>query len=287
MTSAPSDRLRLAGSWLTDPRDSAVQKPLLVVGPSLGTSVEALWRPAVGFLRERFHVVGWDLPGHGAGAPETEAFSVADLAQGVRRLTAAVRQDAGLTGPAYYAGVSIGGAVALQLAVDPEADHSPETGGDAQTGGDGRTIEKVVALCSAAKIGDPQAWRERAEFVERAGTPSMVEGSAKRWFAPGFIEAQPGIAAGLLHSLQNTDRHSYARCCEALAEFDLREQLREAAVPVLAVAGVEDAVCPPEQAELIAQTVPQGRHAVLADVGHLAPAEAPEQTAELIKEFIA
>lgn len=287
MTNAPSDRLRLAGSWLTDPQDSAVQKPLLMVGPSLGTSVEALWQPAVGFLRERFHVVGWDLPGHGAGAPETEAFSVADLAQGVRRLTAAVRQDAGLSGPAYYAGVSIGGAVALQLAVDPETGHEAEADREAGADRDGRTIEKVVVLCSAARIGEPAAWRERAEFVERAGTPSMVEGSAKRWFAPGFIEAQPGITAGLLHSLQNTDRHSYARCCEALAEFDLREQLREAAVPVLAVAGAEDAVCPPEQAELIAQSVPQGRHAVLAGVGHLAPAEAPAQTAELIREFAA
>ncbi|GGE66324.1 alpha/beta fold hydrolase [Nesterenkonia cremea] len=272
MTSAPADRLSLAGSWLTSPEDAPAEKPLLIVGPSLGTSVEALWRPAVSFLEKRFHVVGWDLPGHGAGTPEAEAFSITDLAQGVRRLTAAVRQEAGLTGPAYYAGVSIGGAVAQQLAVDAEAEP---------------TFEKVVVLCSAAKIGEPVAWRERAEFVEQAGTPSMVEGSAKRWFAPGFIEAQPAITAGLLHSLQNSDRHSYARCCEALGEFDLREKLRGAAVPVLAVAGAEDAVCPPEQAELIAQTVPQGRHAVLADVGHLAPAEAPEQTAELIKEFIA
>src|SRR5262245_44113221 len=42
---------------------------LLVVGPSLGTSVDVLWQAAADLLGERFEVVGWDLPGHGRSAP--------------------------------------------------------------------------------------------------------------------------------------------------------------------------------------------------------------------------
>jgi pimeloyl-ACP methyl ester carboxylesterase len=39
--------------------------PLLVCGPSLGTSATALWSPVATLLADDFHVVAWDLPGHG------------------------------------------------------------------------------------------------------------------------------------------------------------------------------------------------------------------------------
>ncbi len=265
---AAGDQIQVTGTRLSSPEISGEAKPLLLVGPSLGTSVEALWGPAVPFLQEEFDVVGWDLPGHGAAAPQPGPFRIEDLAEAVQRFSEAVMREAGSSRPVHFAGVSIGGAVVQQLAVSAE----PGSG-------------KIAVLCSAARIGTPEAWRERASFVERAGTPSMVEGSARRWFAPGFIESQPVAAAALLHSLQNADRHAYARCCEALAEFDLREALSTARVPVLAVAGAEDAVCPPAEARLIAERVPHGEHQVLPGVAHLAPAEAPRATAHLLKEF--
>lgn len=268
MSGETDSPVQLAGTWLSTAADTADGRPLLIVGPSLGTSVEALWRPAVPFLGEDFHVVGWDLPGHGAGTPRAEPFGIRDLAEAVRRLREDIEEEIGAGRRVFFAGVSIGGAVAQQLAV---------------SGAEG--FEKIAVLCSAARIGEPAAWRERADFVERAGTPSMVEGSAARWFAPGFIGSHPAVTAALLHSLQNADRFSYARCCEALADFDVRDALRAAEVPLLAVAGAADSVCPPEEALLIAERVQQGEHHVLPDVGHLAPAEAPQETARLLKEF--
>jgi 3-oxoadipate enol-lactonase/4-carboxymuconolactone decarboxylase len=60
------------------------ERPLLVVGSSLGTSVTALWGRCARLLENRFHVVGWDLPGHGRNtAPAPERLSMADLAAGV------------------------------------------------------------------------------------------------------------------------------------------------------------------------------------------------------------
>src|SRR5262245_9336896 len=86
---------------------------LLLVGPSLGTSVHALWGRCADLLGPGFEVVGWDLPGHGRSRPATKAFSVADLTDAVRELAA---RDGRAT---CYAGVSVGGAVGLQLALDP------------------------------------------------------------------------------------------------------------------------------------------------------------------------
>jgi 4-carboxymuconolactone decarboxylase len=43
--------------------------PLLLRGPSLGTSARNLWGHAAQALTERFRVIGWDLPGHGDSGP--------------------------------------------------------------------------------------------------------------------------------------------------------------------------------------------------------------------------
>jgi pimeloyl-ACP methyl ester carboxylesterase len=64
-----------------------VSRPLLVLGPSLGTSVSALWSDAAGLLIGDVDVVGWDLPGHGTspppGAEDLAGLTVGDLASAV------------------------------------------------------------------------------------------------------------------------------------------------------------------------------------------------------------
>lgn len=246
------------------------ERPLLVLGPSLGTSVTALWAPAVPYLREHFTLVGWDLPGHGKSSPAQAPFTLDQLAEGVVSLQQQVSVELGLDDalPRYVAGVSIAGAVSLLLAQSAE-----------------NPFSKVALVCSAAKFGDPHMWQERADLVEQAGTPTMVEGSAQRWFAPGFLERHPERATRLLHDLQGADRHSYAFACRALARYDAVSDLPGIAVPVLALAGAYDEVCPPESVEQIAQAIPLGHFEVVADAAHQAPTEAPEATAEVLKEF--
>lgn len=251
---------RLAGS--------SGQRDLLVVGPSLGTSVEALWSPAAALVSGRFEVVGWDLPGHGASPPATASFSVADLAEAVRRLTAAALGDRpGRT--AWYAGVSLGGAVGLEAARSP----APFAG--------------FVVIASAARVGVEPAWRERAELVRRAGTPVMVEASARRWFAPGFIDRDPDRAARLLDSLEHADRESYSLACEALAAFDLREDVGAIIAPVLLAPGEHDVAVTVDQAQATASALARGSLEVIAGAGHLPPAEVPGPVAELVLRFTA
>ena len=176
--------------------------PVLIAGPSLGTSAAALWSAAATAL-EQFTVIAWDLPGHGLSPAATEPFSVADLSDSVAALVAGARAGGDIADrqSVYYAGVSLGGAVGLQLGLDHAA-----------------SFEGVAVLCSGAKIGDADGWAGRAETVRNQGTPAVLTGSAERWFAPGFIDREPAVSAALLHSLQDADRFSYAFCCEALAE---------------------------------------------------------------------
>lgn len=244
--------------------------PTLILGPSLGTSSLHLWGPAVPYLKEHFQLIAWDLPGHGESKASTEPFSMSELASSVITMVEALKTDRIIDDAQklYYAGVSIGGATALQLAHDHPG-----------------TFAALAPICTAAKIGTPEGWNERAELVSTAGTPTMVVGSAQRWFAPGFIEKNPIVSTELLHNLQDADRFSYAHACGALAGYDLREELGNIKDPILAINGAQDQVCPPADAEFVAEHAPNAQAAVIDAVAHLAPAEDPVATAALLVDF--
>ncbi|MEU7871896.1 alpha/beta fold hydrolase [Dactylosporangium sp. NPDC049140] len=251
----------LTGVVLADVPD----RPLLLLGPSLGTSAEALWSRCVDELGGAYHVVGWELPGHGRGAPPTAAFGVADLARGVLGLADRLRPGAAFG----YAGVSAGGAVGLQLLLDAP-----------------RRVTAAALLCTAARIGEAAGWHERAATVRTRGTAALVEASAGRWFAPGFAAREPVVAGALLDALRAADAAGYAGVCEALAGFDVRTRLAGIDVPVVAVAGGDDRVTPTAGLAEIASGVRHGRLVVLDGVAHLAPAERPAAVAALLREVI-
>ena len=258
---------RISGVQLSDPSAG----PLLLLGTSIGTSASALWSASAALLGERFHVVAWDLPGHGRNTePVSAGFTMAELAFGVLALADQVLTDRGEPGGRlYYAGDSLGGAVGLQALLD-----APDR------------ILAAVLLCTGAKIGTAEGWRERAARVRASGTTVVVNQSVERWFAPGFLEREPQVGGRLLESLRAADAEAYALACEALADFDVRSQLGDIAVPVLAVAGAEDFATQADLLREIADGVQRGALQILDGVAHLAPAEAPQEVAKLIMKHL-
>lgn len=253
---------------LLSPQRELGDRPLLIVGPSLGTS-SVLWSRVGSLLGEDIDVVAWDLPGHGVSPAAPQAFSVTDLADAVVELVDSIAPGERF----HYAGVSLGGATGLQLGIR-HADR----------------LRTLSVQCSGAKLGTPEGWLERAATVRSQGTPVMIQGSAERWFAPGFMDREPEFSSRLLHALRDADRFSYAFCCEALAAFDARDQLGSISVPTQAVAGALDQVAPPSFAEEVAAGITAGGGtasvATLEGVAHLAPAEAPAHVAELLRSLI-
>jgi 3-oxoadipate enol-lactonase / 4-carboxymuconolactone decarboxylase len=246
---------RLVGTDFGGPPNA----PLLLLGPSVGTSTAALWGAAAERLAEHVRVVGWDLPGHGRSP--AAAYRIPDLAAGV----VALADDIAPGTAFHYAGDSIGGAVGLQLLLD-----APDR------------LLTAALLCTGAVIGRPEDWAARAATVRTAGTDALVELATQRWFAPGFVDRRPDVTTALVDALRDTDDESYAQACEALANFDVTDRLGEITTPVLAIAGADDIPTPPEGLARIASGVKDGRLVVLDGVGHLAPAEAAEQVADLI-----
>ena len=242
----------------TGPSDA----PLLILGPSLGTST-ALWSTTTPLLAERYRTIEWDLPGHGASPIANSPFTVADLADAVAAEVRELGEE-----PILYAGVSLGGAVGVELAV-----RHPEL------------VEAALIIASGAKIGDPTGWRERAALVRSASTTALVEGSIQRWFAPDSTRRDPELTAQLLQALRDADDESYARCCEALATYDARRQLKQIQAPLLAAWGEYDTVAPYSMAVELAEGALNGKTSRIPGAAHLPPAEQPAATALLIRDF--
>jgi 3-oxoadipate enol-lactonase/4-carboxymuconolactone decarboxylase len=259
---------RLRGAFAPGAAPAAHQD-LLVLLPSLGTTSE-LWDGVVARLRAdpvtaTLRVLRVDLPGHGASPPAHDPFTVADLAEAVL----AVVDEAG-GGAFHAAGVSLGGAVALELA----ATHPARV--------------RTLTMCgSGARIGTPEGWAERAAGVRSSGTASLVAASATRWFAPGFPARDQRAAARALDALTGVDDESYARCAEALARFDRSAGSATIAVPTLLISGGHDAVTPPASMDELAEALPRAVHVTIASAGHLAPLEAPADVAALVRDHLA
>lgn len=236
--------------------------PLVVLGPSLGTSTE-LWRTTVPLLQDRFSLIAWDLPGHGASPAPDAPFTVADLADAVAEGT-----RARTTERVRYAGVSLGGAVGLQLAL-----RHPDL------------LDAVAVIASGAKLSTPEAWAERVELVRAQSTSALIAASAGRWFAAGTPAREPETTGILLHALQDADDAGYIGCCEALAQHDVRARLGDIRTPALIVWGADDAVAPEQKAVELATGIPGARLARVDGAAHLPPAEQPAATAALLADF--
>ncbi|MCU1571436.1 MAG: hypothetical protein JWR33_2177 [Naasia sp.] len=247
---------------IVDPTRSADPAvPLLVLGPSLGTTSDA-WAPAAQLLAASFRVLRFDLPGHGVSPAASAAFTVAELAAGVLALV-----DSLGDGRFSYAGASFGGTVGIELALGAAKER----------------VDGLAVVCSNAKIGETDAWLARAEQVRRQGTASLVAATSARWFDPGFLAREPDLSGRVLGDLLDIDDESYALCCEALAAFDRTADTGSLAGRVLVVAGESDPVVTPDAAARLADTAPGARFEALAETGHQAQIERPRLLAELIR----
>ncbi|RJQ91286.1 alpha/beta fold hydrolase [Amycolatopsis panacis] len=234
----------------------------LVLGHSLGTSA-ALWAAAVPLLARSFRVMCWDLPGHGHSPAARQAFTIGDLSDGI-----VARLEARGVSSFLYAGVSIGGTVGLDLAL--------------------RHADRIVAaaiVSSGARVDSPAAWAERAASVRASGTGSLVAGSLRRWFAPSTCALHADRADRLLRALRDTDDESYARACEALADYDVTARLAQVAPPVLALWGQYDQLVPERWSAQIARGVRRGAVRCVPDAAHACPLEQPETVADQLTTF--
>ena len=225
----------------------------VVLCGSLG-STSSIWDPQVAALGGR-RIVRVDHPGHG-DAPLADVRSVGDLAAHVLTVTG--------DDTFSFVGLSLGGAVGMQLALS-----APER------------VDRLVLASTAARFGEPEQWRERAAVVRADGLGAIVDAVLARWFTSDFADV--GLYREMMLSV---DAEGYARCCEALAGWDVRDALGAIRAPTLVIAGADDPSTPPATVQLVAAGIPEARFEVIEHASHITSVEQADVFNRLIEEHL-
>lgn len=236
-------------------------RPPLVLLNSIGTDMD-LWDATLPHLLPAFRVLRLDMRGHGASDAPGGDYSLAMLAQDV-----AAVMDAANIDRAAVAGVSLGGMIAMQLALDHPG-----------------KVSALALICTSATM-DSAAWAARVDKVRAGGTAAIADLAMQRFLSAAFVSEHPEVAATVRRGLLDMADTGYAGAAAAIRDMALLDRLPALARPVLVLAGDRDLSTPfAGHGEHIVAAI-AGAQAVLLACAHLAPLEAPLDLAKALRGF--
>ena len=241
--------------------DGDPHKPAIIFSNSLGTD-HSMWDGQLEVLRRDFYLIRYDTRGHGLTNAPKGPYSIAQLGSDVLGLLDYLSID-----KAFFCGISMGGLIGQWLAVNAP-----------------KRIEALVIANTAPKIGNEQAWNERAALVRKEGLHGVAESAPSRWFTPEFYGSNRSGVNELLINLKNMNPEGYASCCEALANEDLRDGISKVNIPVLIIAGDKDPVTTVDDAQLMQSQI-KGSQIVSIAASHISNIEAEDAFNHAIKLF--
>ncbi|MDL5364260.1 3-oxoadipate enol-lactonase [Xanthomonas sp. NCPPB 2654] len=242
--------------------DGSEGRPWLTFCNSLGTDLH-MWDGQIDALAPYYRVLRYDRRGHGASSAVPGPYRVEDLAGDVLALLDALSVER-----THFCGLSIGGLTGQWLGL-----HA------------GERLQTLTVCATAARIGTEDSWRARIAQVRAEGLAGLLDGTRERWFTPAFAAMQPAAVEAILATFLGTDAQAYLACCEAVAGADFRGALGGIATPLLALAGHDDPVCPPDGLQAIATQAMRGS---LAQVHgrHLCNLESPHAFNDALLRFL-
>lgn len=215
--------------------------------------------------------VTYDHRGTGRSAPWLGPVSMAMLAADAAR----VLDDRGIAA-AHVAGASMGGMVALELAL--------------------RMPHRVRSLLllgagAGAPAPTPSVLRDRAVLGTRLARDLLggrVTAEAAL-FSPAFRAAHPERARELARPFLRHPAPPWSIWGQTIAAacFDRVADLHRVRAPTLIVHGERDLMVPLSSARVLADRIPDARLHVVRGAGHAAPLEAPGQVADALLGFVA
>jgi 3-oxoadipate enol-lactonase len=234
-----------------------------------GVCDRTMWAEHLGPLAEAgYRVVAVDLRGFGEApvlpGEKAEWLDVLDAMDGLSIERAAL------------VGNSFGAAVALRVAVV-----APER------------VSALALISASAPTLEPTPsprleaiWEEEAVALHRGDLDEAVDAVLNGWTLPDAPQE-------LLDRVAAMQRRTFELANEAPETTDAIDPVEEDPdllkaidVPTLAAAGEHDVVDFQRGAEVLAETMPNARHSVIAGAGHLAPLETPEAFRALLLDFL-
>jgi 3-oxoadipate enol-lactonase len=138
-------------------------------------------------------------------------------------------------------------------------------------------IDRLVLACTSARFGTPAGWQARAALVRARGLEAVAHEALAKWFTPDFADVAPFLEMQLA-----TPRADYALGLEAMAGFDVREELGAVRAPTFVIAGAEDTATTAADAEFLAEHIPGARLVLIEGAAHPANVEQADEFNEAL-----
>ena len=202
-----------------------------------------------------------DLPGHGRSEGVDGLPSIRHYADFV----AAFLDGLGIKS-AVIAGRSMGGAIAMEMALRHD-----------------ERVDGLVLIATAAKFN----------IADRLpGLEAVTKGRAPQAFTTDGYSPKTAqssfdvIRQGWMEQVKTDPRVRYTDMV-ACSEFDVRDEIVRIKKPALVIAGADDTIATPSDAEFIAKQIPGARLEIIAEAGHYVPTEKPHDVCSRIEAFVA
>ena len=245
-----------AGLFYTDSATgSAAGPPLVLIHGAGGT--HRSWPDELRTLPGR-RVIALDLPGHG-DSPGPGCSSIPAYARSVAGLLDAL----GLAS-AVIAGHSMGGAIALTLALE-----TPARVAGLILAGTGARLRVAPAILEAT--ADPTTFSQAADLIAEWSFGKRAGPALRQEFAAAMVAGAPQVA------------HGDFTACDG---FDVRERLGAIQAAALVVCGTDDALTPPKYSEYLRDHLARAQLELVPGAGHMVMLEAPAEVAAAVESFL-
>jgi len=225
-----------------------------------------LWHHQYAYFQSQYRPILVDLLSHGESAWPPQALSIERAAQGLEQLLGWLG-----VGPAFLVGVSMGAAVAMQVALQAP------------------TLVRGLGLISPWESigGDMQSLVNRLFRLADAGDMAGHVELFLRYILPiEFAARHPAEAEQVRTMMAGQQAATVAYTWLACLATDLRYHLGRIGAPSLIIAGLNDLFTPPYLARGVAERLSEVELEIWDDTGHFPFLEAPQRFNRRLEVFI-
>jgi pimeloyl-ACP methyl ester carboxylesterase len=272
----PSQFITLPSGATVHYRDQGQRNaPTLVL---LHGSIASLhtWEPWVNQMGDQFRIISLDLPGHGlTGAVPSDDYSQEAMTGFVNEFTTVMNIQR-----FALAGNSMGGAVAARFAIrHPErltalvlvnaAGMPTRTARDA---GLGFTIARLPVIQNVMLYVSPR---------------SLFEQGLKKAFSDDALVTQEMVDRYWILNRKTGNRAATLKRFQTPVDNVVQENAERITTPTLILWGDQDSLTPPDIGQAYNAAIKGSRLVVFRNTGHVPMEEVPEQSARVVREFLA
>lgn len=237
-------------------------QPVLFIH-GLGSSTRD-WEYQTLFFSKQYQVITFDLRGHGQTEKPPGPYTMSQFASDAAALIQSLHLP-----PAHVVGLSLGGMVAFQLAVDHP-----------------QLVRSLVIVNSGPELvirTFKERWQVFMRFliVRLLGMRKMGEVLSKRLFPKSD---QTELARTFVERWAENDRRAYTEAMRAIVGWSVASNLPNLHIPTLVLTGDAD-YTPVALKEAYVAKMPQAELVVIPDSRHVTPIDQPELFNQAIMTF--